>query len=82
MVVFYSKGYINHMFLTSNQIVVFYYTKTDTDASLANKVFNTGNVPLPCHFDIGTYPYTSSRIRYNAEVNGFTVYAELHKCCK
>ena len=33
-------------------------------------------MPLPGHLDIGT-TYTSSRIRCNAEGNGYTGYAEL-----
>ena len=70
---FYSKGYMNQRFLTSTQIVEFHYT----DAFLANKISNTGNVSLPGHLGIGTYPYASSRIGYNAEVNGYTGYAEL-----
>ena len=43
---------------------------------LADTVSNTGNVSLPGHLDIGT-TYTSSRIRCNAEVGGYTGYAEL-----
>ena len=44
IIICYSKGYINQTFLASTQIVEFYYTKTDTDALLANKVPNTSNV--------------------------------------
>ena len=44
---FYSKGDINQMFVTSNQIVELYYTKTDTDALLANKLSNICDVSLP-----------------------------------
>ena len=64
------------MFLTSNQIMEFYYTKTGTSALLANKVSNIGDVSLPGMLDIGT-TYTSSRIRCNAELGGCTGYAEL-----
>ena len=63
------------MCFTANQIVEFYYTKTDTDALLANKVYNIGDVSLPGMLDIGT-TYTNSRIRCNAEVGGHTGYAE------
>ena len=48
-------GYINQTFLTSTQIVEFYYTKTDTDSLLANKVSNTGSVSLPGHIYIYIY---------------------------
>ena len=54
------------------------YTKSETYNLLTNKVSNIGNVPLPGHLDIGTYPYTSSRIRCNVEVNGYVGYAELN----
>ena len=77
VVFFYSKGHINQTFLTSTQIVEFYYTKTDTDALLANKVSNTGNASLPGHLDIGT-TYTDARIRCNAEVGGYSGYAEIN----
>ena len=53
-----------------------YYAKGDIDTLLADKVSNTGNVSLPGHLDIGT-TYTSSRIRCNAELGGYTGYAEL-----
>ena len=65
------------MCLTSNKIVELYYTKTDTDALLANKVSNTGNVSLPSHLDIGT-TYTNSKLRCNAIVNSHTGYAEVN----
>ena len=73
---FYRKLYIDNLFLISAQTGALYYTKTDTDTLLADTVSNTGNVSLPCHLDIGT-TYTSSGIRCNAEVNGYTGYAEL-----
>ena len=38
---------------------------------------NIGNVSLPGHLDIGT-TYTNSRIRCNAEVGGYTSYAEIN----
>ena len=52
------------------------YSKGDADTLFADTVSNTGNVSLPGHLDTGT-TYTSSRIRCNAEVNGYTGYAEL-----
>ena len=55
--------------------MAFYYTKTDADALSANKVSNIGDVSLPGMPDIGT-TYTSSRIRCNAELGGYTGYAE------
>ena len=64
------------MLVQSTTLFEFYCTKGDIDTLLADKVSNTGNVSLPGHLDIGT-TYTSSRIRCNAEVNGYTGYAEL-----
>ena len=52
------------------------FTEGDTDTLLADKVSNTCNVSLPGHLDIGT-TYTSSRIRCNAELGGYTGCAEL-----
>ena len=54
-----------------------FYTKADTDNLLADKLTNTGDIDLPGMLDIGTPGYTNSRIRCNAEVNGYTGYAEL-----
>ena len=53
-----------------------FHSKGDIDTLLADTVYNTGNVSLPGHLGIGT-TYTGSRIRCNAEVNGYTGYAEL-----
>ena len=64
------------MLVQSTTLFELYYTKGDIDALLADKVYNTGNVSLPGHLDIGT-TYTSSRIRCNAELGGYTGYAEL-----
>ena len=64
------------MLVQSTTLFEFYYTKGDIDTLLADKVSNTGNVSLPSHLDIGT-TYTSSRIRCNAELGGYTGYAEL-----
>ena len=54
-----------------------FYTKTETGTFLANKLSNTGDIELPGRLDIGTSNYTNSRIRCNAEVYGYTGYAEL-----
>ena len=64
------------MLVQSTTLFELYYTKGDIDALLADKVYNTGNVSLPGHLDIGT-TYTSSRIRCNAELGGYTGYDEL-----
>ena len=53
------------------------YTKLETNHLLTNKVSNIGNVSLPGHLGIGI-TYTSSRIRCNAEGNGYVGYAELN----
>ena len=62
--------------LTSVQTEALYYNKTDTDNLLANKVSAIGDISLPGMHDIGI-TYTSSRIRCNAEVGGYTGYAKL-----
>ena len=74
---FYIKLYIDNTFSTSAQTGTLYYNKTDTDNLLANKVPNIGDIPLPGMLDIGTSGYTNSRTRCNAEVGGYTGYAEL-----
>ena len=53
------------------------YAKLEPDSLLTNKVSIIGNVSLPGHLGIGT-TYTSSRIRCDAEVNGYVGYAELN----
>ena len=72
----FTAGYVNHMLVQSTTLFEFYYTKGDIDTLLADKVSHTSNVSLPGHLDIGT-TYTSSRVRCNAEVIGYTGYAEL-----
>ena len=47
------------------------------DNLLADKVSNIGDISLPGMLDIGTSTYTDSRTRCNAEVGGYTGYAEL-----
>ena len=54
-----------------------FYTETETDTLLADKLTNIGNIELPGWLDIGTSGYTNSRIRCNADGNGYTGYAEL-----
>ena len=57
-------------------LVVTFYTQTETDTLLADKVINIGDIELPGMLDIGTPGYTNSRIRCNAAVGGYTGYAE------
>ena len=54
-----------------------FYGKTETDTLLADKSINIGDIGLPSMLDIGTSGYTNSRIRCNADVGGYTGYAEL-----
>ena len=64
------------MLVQSTTLFYFFYTKGDIDTFLADEVSNIGDVSLPGHLDIGT-TYTSSGIRCNAELGGYTGYAEL-----
>ena len=84
---FYSKVKTNLIFDTCTTTTQLYmytyiyiyidlYSKGDIDTLLADTVSKTGNVSLPGHLDIGT-TYRSSRIRCNAELGGYTGYAEL-----
>ena len=76
---FYSKVKTYIIFdtcTTTTQIYNDFYSKGGIDTLLADTISNTGNVSSPGHLDIGT-TYTKSRIRCNAEVNGYTGYAEL-----
>ena len=43
---------------------------------MADKASNTGDISLPGMLDIGASDYTNSRIRCNAELEGYTGYAE------
>ena len=65
------------MLVQPTTLFEFYCTKGDIDTLLADKIFNTGDISLPGMLDIGTSAYTHSRIRCNAEVGGYTGYAEL-----
>ena len=62
---------------TGSYVDATFYSKTETDTLFADKVSNTGNIGLPGMLDIGTSGYTNSQIRCNADVNGYTGYAEL-----
>ena len=98
--IFYSKLYIDSMFLSSAQAGTLYYNKAETGNMLisystgsyvdytfynkaetgnllADKVSNIGDISLPGWLGICTLGYTNSRIRCNAEVGGYTGYAEL-----
>ena len=68
MLLSYSTGsYVDYTFCS----------KTDTDTLLADKLTNTGDIGLPGMLDIGTSGYTNSRIRCNADIGGYTGYAEM-----
>ena len=62
---------------TGSYVDYTFYTKTETDTLLAGKLTNIGDFELPGWLDIGTSGYTNSRIRCNADLNGYTGYAEL-----
>ena len=74
---FYSKGYVNQMLVQSATLFDVYYTKGGIDTLLAGKVSNICDISLPGMLDIGTSDYTNARIRCNAELGGYTGYAEL-----
>ena len=78
--VYYNKTETDNMLLsysTGSYVDYNVYTKTETDILLANKLTNIGDIELQGWLDIGTSGYTNSRIRCNADVNGYTGYAEL-----
>ena len=62
---------------TGSYVGCTFCNKTDTGNLLADKLTNIGYMCLPGWLDIGTSGYTNSRIRCNAEVGGYTGYAEL-----
>ena len=77
---YYNKTETGNMLLsysTVSYVDYNFYNKTDTGNLLADKLTNIGDVELPGWLDIGTSGYTNSRIRCNAEVSGYTGYAEL-----
>ena len=76
---YYNKTETDNMLLsysTGSYVDYTFYTKAETDTSLADKLINIGNIDLPGMLDIGTSGYTNSRIRCNAD-GGYTGYAEL-----
>ena len=58
-------------------LVIIFYTKADTGNLLADKLINIGDISSPGMLDIGISGYTNSRIRCNADIGGYTGYAEL-----
>ena len=68
----YSKGCVNQMLVQSTTLFEFDYTKGDIHTILTDKVSNTGTRSLG-HW----YYIRGSRIRCNAELGGYTGYAEL-----
>ena len=76
----YHKTETGNMLLsysTGSYVDYNFYTKTETDTFLADKLTNIGDIELPGMLDIGTSGYTNSRIRCHAEVSGYTGYAEM-----
>ena len=77
---YYNKSETDNMLLsysTGSYVYYTFYTKTETGNLLADKLTNTGDIGLPGWLDFGTPGYTDSRIRCNADVNGYIGYAEL-----
>ena len=77
---YYNKTETDNMLLsysTGSYVDYRFYTKAETDTLSADKVTNTCDIGLPGRLDIGTSGYTNSRIRCNADLNGYTGYAEL-----
>ena len=62
---------------TGSYVGYSFYTKTETDTLLADRLTNIGDISLPGMLDICTSGYTNSRIRCNADVGGYTGYAEM-----
>ena len=61
---------------TGSYVDYTFYSKTDTDTLLADKLTTIGDIELPGMLDIGTSDYTNSRIRCNAVIGGHTGDAE------
>ena len=77
---YYNKTETDNMLLsysTGSYVDYSFYTKTETDTLLAGKLINIGGIPLPGMLDIGASGYTNSRIRCNADIGGYTGYAEM-----
>ena len=65
-------------YTTDSYVDYTFYSETETDTLLADKLINIGDIELPGWLDIGTSGYTTSRIRCNATGNGgYSGYAEL-----
>ena len=68
MLVSYSTcSYVGHNFCNTTEIHIL----------LADKLINIGDISLPGWLDIGTSGFANSRTRCNAEVFGYTGFAEL-----
>ena len=77
---YYNKTETGNMFLsysTGSYVDYNFYTQTETDTFSADKLTNIGDIELPKWLDIGTSGSTNSRLRCNADVRGYTGYAEL-----
>ena len=77
---YYNKTETGNMLLsysTGSHVDYNFHTKTESDTLLAGILINIGNIELQGWLDIGTSGYTNSQIRCNADVNGYTGYAEL-----
>ena len=76
---YYNKTETDNMlyYSTGSYVDYTFYTKTETDTLLADILTNIGDIELPGWLDTGTSGYTNSRIRCNADLNGYTGYAEL-----
>ena len=77
---YFKKTGIDNMLLsysTGSYVDYNFYTRTETDTSLVDKVTDIGDIALPRMLGICTSGYTNSRIRCNATVGGYTGYAEL-----
>ena len=78
---YYKKTDIDNILLsysTGSSVDYNFYTKTETDNLLADKIFNIGDISLPGMLDTGTSGYTNPRIRCNANLGGYSGYAELN----
>ena len=62
---------------TGSYVDYTFYTKTETCTLLAGELTNIRNIDWPGWLDIGASGCTNSRIRCNANVNGYVAYAEL-----
>ena len=77
MIIHFYRQLKQEHFSTGSYVDYRFYNKADTGNSSARKIINTGDISLPGWLGIGTLGYTNSRIRCNAEVGGYSGYAEL-----